>query len=143
MIIPPQSLQAGDLLLSLGKGNLSEAIRALDGGRYSHAALWTGRGVIESTLPRVVEHDLAASLSQHPREYVDAYRFRAPFDVAEVLRTARSYLERPYARGDLLLGALVITTSTLLPKHEWRLRFLVGACQLDSFLSISKRGADD
>ncbi len=58
-------VEIGDVLLSCGRGELSRAIRLLDGGDYSHAALCVnlderdGPKIVESTRKGVVENPLA------------------------------------------------------------------------------------
>ena len=138
--IASHDLRAGDILLSVGVGRTSEAIRAFDGGKYSHAALWTGESIIESTTPDVVKHTLEASLAAHPRRYVDAYRHEqlgAP--AAQVVAAAERYVNRPYAFGDLALAALVIGTTSWLPTTASQERALLGACELNRFLDLRRR----
>src|SRR4051812_36350039 len=98
-------LEPGDILLSLGEGKISRAIQALDGGLYSHAALWAGEGILESTLPNVLEHPLNVSLNKHGRVYVDVYRHQgAAGKRSRIVEEARKFVGRPYASGELLLG---------------------------------------
>jgi hypothetical protein len=72
-------VEKGDVLLSCGRGELSHAIRLLDGGDYSHAAICVniderdGPKIVESTRKGVVENPLAPDVSG--QEYVDVYRF--------------------------------------------------------------------
>jgi hypothetical protein len=141
--IQQPDLHPGDVLLSLGDGRTSDAIRQFDGGRYSHAALWTGDGVIESTTPRVVEHSLDRSLSDHPRRYVDVFRCAA-LDAPQrssVVTAARTYADRRYAYEHLALGALVIATSAWLPSEEHQLRWLMQACDIHQFLKLDRATA--
>jgi hypothetical protein len=138
--IPAHQLRAGDVLLSVGVGKTSEAIRAFDGGRYSHAALWTGESVIESTTPNVVKHALEVSLAAHPRLYVDVYRHNGLHGrEAEVVAAAGRYVDRPYAYGDLALAALVIGTTAWLPTTASQESALLGACELNRFLDLGRR----
>jgi hypothetical protein len=138
--IRQSDLCAGDVFLSLGEGKTSEAIRQFDGGRYSHAALWTGESVIESTTPRVIEHSLEQSLAAHPREYVDVFR-RAGLEHEQrssIVVEARRYTDRRYAFEHLALGVLVIATSTWLPNEESQLKWLTQVCDIHRFLKLDR-----
>jgi Permuted papain-like amidase enzyme, YaeF/YiiX, C92 family len=128
-------LQPGDILLSLGDSEISQAIQGLDGGAYSHAALWTGTTVIESTLPRVAEYPLDVSLEQHARVYVDVCRHRSSGAWTEAaVREARTFVGRPYAHGDLVMGALIVATSSWIPSKQWQVKFLMDACGFNFFM---------
>jgi hypothetical protein len=130
-------LQPGDVLLSLGIGKTSAAIKALDGGKYSHAALWTGAAVIESTTPCVHEHSLEESLEKHPREYVDAYRYRGAIDagaLGRVIDAARTYVDRAYSYGDLVLCASLMAIASTLPKRG-QVKLLKEACEFAHFMT--------
>lgn len=129
------ALEPGDVLLSLGQGNVSAAIQALDGGKYSHAAIWSGECVIESTTPRVVEHSLQTSLGAHPRRYIDVYRHRrASARAATAVERARESLGNAYGRGDLVLLALLLSTSKWVPSRPAQLSFLLQGCRLNQFV---------
>jgi hypothetical protein len=123
-------LQPGDLLLSMGKDSTAVAVRSLTGGLYSHCSIWTGRSVIESTAPRVMERSLAQSLQHHPRLYVDVYRYRHAIAGDEVVAAARRYVDRPYSYGDLFLGAAVLATCARFPHRKAQVRALRAACVL-------------
>jgi hypothetical protein len=129
-------LRPGDVLLSLGTGTTSEAIRMLDGGEYSHAALWTGSTVIESTTPCVMERTFAKSLADHDRAYVRAYRHRKCHGerAALVISGAREYVDRTYSYGDLFLCASLMAVASYLPTKA-QLSFLKQACEVAHFLS--------
>jgi hypothetical protein len=132
-------LEPGDVLLSLGASKTSAAIRALDGGSYSHAALWTGEGIIESTTPEVIQHSLDQSLELHPRVYVDAFRHKTIGSRgAAVVTEARRYAGRPYAYGDLFISALLMSTTAWRPTSGWQLAVLTSGCQLNHFLKLDK-----
>jgi hypothetical protein len=137
LVISEKDLAAGDVLLSTGKSTTSLAIRTLDGGRYSHAALWTGDAVLESITPCVVERPLTASVAQ--QLYVDVYRYRDLGDRRDaVVRAGRRYVGRAYSFGDLALAAFLIATSTWIPKGEWQIRFLLDACELNRFFALDR-----
>ncbi|MDR2112017.1 MAG: hypothetical protein LBQ62_02775 [Candidatus Accumulibacter sp.] len=111
------ALQAGDVLLSHGGGTISNVIRLIDGGHYSHASLYDGEEIIEAGPCCVVRTPLETGIQE--QEYVDAYRFRSvrgealsspgwPAD--PVIERAHHYLEKRarYANNPLyLLGALI------------------------------------
>ena len=137
-------LRPGDVLLSLGIGNTSTAIQALDGGDYSHAGLWTGQGVLESTMPVVVEHTLSESLRAHPRAHVRAFRHpRCMGAVAEeVVRSARTYVARKYPCGDLFLCAALIAVASRFPGRS-QLRVLQGVCETLHLLRADKASDEE
>lgn len=134
--------QPGDILLCQGLGETSEAIRVLDGGVYSHAAIWSGDAVIESTTPEVVEWPLEESLRAHPRSIVDVYRSAVPALGADVVRAARRYVGRRYSFGDLFLGA-VITVSTGAFPSEKQLSFLNFGSRFNAFLALDDEEPDE
>lgn len=117
-VLTLEQLAPGDLLLSMGVGPLSEHIRRVCGGRYSHAALACGDGrLIESTTPHVRRVTLQESLG-HPRQYVHAYRYRGsnttpglpPERGRTVVRNAEIYLDRRYSFVDLVYAYLRIVS---------------------------------
>lgn len=72
----PSDLKAGDVLLSVGEGPISEWIIKLTGGDYSHSALFDGKEVYESIKAGVVH----CSLKEHVDAQtggVDVYRFKS------------------------------------------------------------------
>ncbi len=113
--IDVSTLRPGDILLSRGFGDISDMICASDGGRYSHAALWTGESVIHATLSGVKADGLLAS--HGPQQYVDVYRFSRngeqplgsdPWPAAPVIARAQSFVGGPYAYTDLMMLALLL-----------------------------------
>lgn len=117
-IINVNDLKAGDVLLSYGDGFISDAIRLIDGGKYSHAALFDGSKIVEAGLRGVVHTPLEAEIGA--QKYVDAYRFQsdageslAPPDwpVDPIIQRAHHYLEKGtrYADNQLyLVGVLIV-----------------------------------
>lgn len=111
-------LKAGDVLLSYGDGFISDAIRLIDGGKYSHAALFDGSKIVEAGLRGVVHTPLELEIGA--QKYVDAYRFQsdtgmplAPPDwpADPVIQRAHYYLEKGtrYADNQLyLVGVLIV-----------------------------------
>jgi len=113
-----EPLQPGDVLLALGKSDLSEGIRVATDGRYSHAALWTGESVIEASLPGVQElspHEFAGK-----QRYIDAYRYRASASQRlQVVEKARAYCSvYEYSKMDLVLMSS-LQTLTLWLNDAW------------------------
>ncbi len=138
-MVLPGDLQPGDVLLSLGIGKTSTAIRMLAGGDYSHAALWSGERVIEATTPRVQEHTLEESLKNHPREYVDVFRYEAipPGKAAVVVSTARESVDTAYSYGDLFLCASLMAVASRMPRRG-QIPFLKDACEFFHFMKLDR-----
>lgn len=131
---PVDQLQVGDLLLMLGKSQLSKLIAWFGDSRYSHVSLVSAEGLlIEGIRPAVKESLLADRLAPDgPVVFVDAYRSLAtdggPLgadDRAIVLRHARSLIGTTFAQDDLVtIGLLVALRGK--PRHlpVW-LRWLI------------------
>ena len=114
---PVEQLQIGDLLLMLGKSQLSKLIAWFGDSPYSHVSLVSDNGLlIEGIRPAVQESPLAARLSPGgPVVFVDAYRSLAadgtPLGVddrATVLRHARSLIGTTFAQDDLVTIGLLV-----------------------------------
>jgi hypothetical protein len=116
-------VKKGDVLLSCGRAKYSHAIRLLDGGDYSHAAICTdldvkdGPKIIESTRIGVVENPLKPDITD--QEYVDVYRFQsdtgetfgsAAWPSQPVIRRANYYRDQKtqYAFNQLYLMSILI-----------------------------------
>jgi hypothetical protein len=128
------AVEVGDVFLSLGRGDLSAGIHRLDGGDYSHAALWSGDSVIEATLPAVREVPLAALTERS--EYVDVYRpltSRAPHVVVEA---SRRYVKRPYGAVNLAVCTLATTVTSWLPGDWSKLNVLLELGELGRMIEI-------
>jgi hypothetical protein len=69
-------LQAGDVLLSSGTDEVSELIKILTGGRYSHSAIFDGEMVIEAIDRGVGRYPLKDHIEDQ-KGGVDAYRFKS------------------------------------------------------------------
>ncbi len=116
--IDMSEVKAGDVLLSYGDDWISWAIRLLDGGDYSHAALFDGNKIVEAGLRGVVMTPLEKEVSA--QKYVDVYRFKSdsgsPFSfpdwpVEPVIQKAHYYFDKKttYANNQLfLLGFLLV-----------------------------------
>ncbi len=139
-------VKTGDILLSYGDNLLSETIRLLDGGYYSHSAICAGIDenngpmAIEATKKGVVKNSLSDDMEV--QLYVDVYRFEAdtghtfespgwPSD--PVIDRAAFYeaAEAKYAHSQLLLmGILVLVRKAplgVLPNatlRSWLDRFI-------------------
>jgi hypothetical protein len=68
--LTPAELMPADILLSRGNSHISDLIVEADRGSYSHGALWSGSGIIESTLKGGVAEQAASGNR-------DVYRFVA------------------------------------------------------------------
>ncbi len=92
-----EDLRPADILLSRGDTDISNAIVAADGGSYSHAAMWSGRGVIETALAGTGEHPFKGDR--------DVYRHRSMVASAgdAIVAAARGQLGQEYAYSELLL----------------------------------------
>ncbi|MBD9477763.1 hypothetical protein [Pseudoxanthomonas sp. PXM02] len=131
---PVEQLQVGDLLLMLGKSQLSKLIAWFGDSTYSHVSLVSADGLlIEGIRPAVKESPLADRLAPDgPVVFVDAYRSLAADggelsvdDRAAVLRHARSMIGTTFAQDDLVtIGLLVALRGK--PRHlpVW-LRWLI------------------
>lgn len=122
--ITQDDLLPGDVLLSFGTGTLSDMIRILSGGLYSHAAVWDGENVIEAT-ERGVKRD-TLQFETTAQVYVDAYRWQ-PLPPEDHQLGDPAYPSRPvtdqagaiaaagpkFAYDELLMAAFVISVSDL------------------------------
>lgn len=110
-------VKKGDVLLSYGDGWISDVIRLVDGGDYSHAALFDGKLIVEAGLRGVVATPLEKEVEA--QKYVDVYRFKSdsgsPFSppdwpVEPVTNQAHYYLDKgtKYADNQLYLVGLLI-----------------------------------
>lgn len=128
-------LKAGDILLSLGQGEVSDAIKSLDGGSYSHAGIWDGGGVIEAIWPKV--HRSAFDGCCKKARYIDVYRYENGATKAErVVTEATAFLGTKYADVDLLLATAILSVSALLPGEWSELNFVFGAEKLRGLMGM-------
>ena len=75
-LLPVSALRPGDVLLSCGTEALSILISRLDGGDYSHSAVWDGAKAVDATPDGVVRHDLQHDMDE--QWFIDAYRWHSP-----------------------------------------------------------------
>jgi hypothetical protein len=107
-------LKPGDILLSRGVGELADVICSVDGGTYSHAAVWDGERVVEATLGGIYANPIEQGLDVCP--YVDVYRFHRKgcwlgddgWSADPIQRRARCYVGDTYLYPDLLMATLVV-----------------------------------
>ncbi|GHH56393.1 hypothetical protein [Streptomyces candidus] len=108
----PDSLKAGDVLLTRGTGCISRAICLLDGSEVSHALLVLDR----DTIAEAVGQGLRTASFEQAQDKHDLVVGRtlttAPADMAPVLDVARGYLTRgaSYAHQQILLLAVLCVT---------------------------------
>jgi hypothetical protein len=117
-ILEMDEVKAGDVLLSYGDGWISDVIRLVDGGDYSHAAFFDGDKIVEAGLRGVVGTLLEKEVEA--QKYVDVFRFKSddgePFSspgwpVEPVVQRAHYYLNKgtKYADNQLyLVGVLIV-----------------------------------
>lgn len=115
-------VKAGDVLLSYGDGWISDVIRIVDGGDYSHAAFFDGNDIVEAGLRGVVITPLEREVDA--QKYVDVYRFKSdsgsPFSLPDwpvkpVIERAHYYFDKgtKYADNQLYLVGLLIVVRKL------------------------------
>lgn len=126
-ILSEQNLQKGDILLSLGTSNLSQLVKLVDGGDYSHSAIWDGECVVESTLEGVKLNSYKNYFNgKHDVQYLDLYRFMTPenqplgssgWPVEPIIKKAHEYVEKGtnYAHNELLLLGVMVALRQHLP----------------------------
>ncbi len=111
------------MLLSCGHGWLSDAIRFIDGGQYSHAGFYDGEKIIEATKAGIAAREISDDLKE--QKYIHVYRYKGDKDEHlgnadfPVLRSkATTYLESgaKFAYQQLfLLAVLAVFRRTPLP----------------------------
>ncbi len=119
-------VQPGDVLLSYGSGVLSDLIRVIDGGDYSHASYWDGGRIVEAALKGVSVRSLEDLVEL--QNYVDVWRFHS--DQGDVMGSvdwppepvserAEWYLEKPtsYANNQLYLVGVLTLYRNINPKN--------------------------
>jgi hypothetical protein len=101
--ISVSDLLPGDVLLSCGKEALSILIKRLDGGDYSHSAVWDGPSAVDATEDGFVRRELEKDIGY--QWYLDAYRWHSPAPGSTDLG-AGSYPYGPViARNDRIVDA--------------------------------------
>lgn len=118
-------LQASDVLLHMGCGDLSKLIAWTGDGLYSHAALVIDGGQLIEAAGSGVRH---ASLIERTRmlanfDYIDVFRPLRPAaedseDVARVLAASSAYLGVPYPMTSLLTLGVVCAVRNKLPGDQ-------------------------
>ena len=140
--VAPSELKPADVLLCRGDSDISLGIVELDGGSYSHAALWSGECVIESTLP-CVKRSSVEECASHSL-YIDAYRYQGLDQRSRaVVANAEAYLDRPYGTLNLGLSTLLVAVTSWMP-HEWaEMNALYGAGELARLLRLLRLVKDE
>ncbi len=118
-------LLPGDVLLHMGRGELSKLIAWVGDSAYSHAAMVIGHGELIEAATKGVRH---ASLAERTRmvaafDYVDVFRPLRPTprdsaDIAALLAAADVYLGRPYPMTSLLTLGIVCAVRNKIPGDE-------------------------
>lgn len=101
--IRKRELRPGDVLLSYGQEPLSRMIRFLGGGSYSHAALWDGTHIVETSTDDVTLVPLRCATEG--QRYVDIYRWQTLEEPVRVLGSA-GYESAPVARYGTGIGTV-------------------------------------
>jgi hypothetical protein len=136
-LIEIEALQPGDVMLSRGDSGIAAGIVELDGGRYSHAALWTGTTLLESTLPTVRESELRDA-NKHAL-FIDVYRHReASLPKLQLVAHARQWLGAPYGTLNLGLTTLIIAMSSWAPGDWAEMNTLYGFARFSRLLRFIK-----
>src|SRR5690606_10170078 len=127
--LEPTDLLPADVLLSRGDSDISTGIVELDGGTYSHAALWSGTDVLESTLPHVREAPLHVC-GQHAH-FIDVYRHvREDLPREHIVSQARTHLGKRYGTLDLGVATFTVAVSSWMPGDWAEMNSLYGSDRL-------------
>lgn len=97
-------LEPGDILLSKATRLYGWLIAGLDRSLYTHAAIWTGEGVVEAVPYCVVHWSLRESANARRRQFVDVFRWKEANRtvLGNVVACARGHEGEPYAMTDVL-----------------------------------------
>lgn len=126
--IQMSDVRAGDVLLSFGDGSISDIIRIVDGGEYSHASYFDGSRIIEAGIRGVVESSLQTLVEK--QRYVDLYRFKSDdgkwmgaegLTHVPVSKAADQYLTQGTTYADnqfYLVGMLIIARKMSITKLD-------------------------
>lgn len=102
-LFPISALRPGDVLLSCGQEALSHLIRRLDGGDYSHAAVYDGTFAVDATRKGFKRHELKDDMAE--QWYIDAYRWHSPPPDPNDLGSGQYPPKPVIARNDLIVDA--------------------------------------
>jgi hypothetical protein len=100
-------LKKADVLLTRGKGPISDVIAWSDGSKYSHTTMWSGTGVIQASSAGITHQPLEVVFEDY--KSFDVYRNHdlPPEGAQEIVKLALEELEGSYAYVELvLLGVL-------------------------------------
>jgi hypothetical protein len=119
--VPVSTLQDGDVLLYHGTAFISRMILLLDGGDYSHAAVFRANHITEALGGGITINQVAASVASC--KFVDVYRFvkdgeklgSATYPIPPLNTAIENYETHPqrYAYEQILLLALLCSTRKL------------------------------
>lgn len=110
-------LRPADVLLSRGEGVVSDLIAKNDGGKYSHGALWSGKGIVQATSAGITHTPLSGSHDVYRRHGLTEDGAR------QIVTLALAELEGRYAYGELVLLA-VLFMSGIRVRGAWGSRAL-------------------
>jgi hypothetical protein len=113
-LVTIEQLEPGDLLLSKATRLYGWLIAGLDRSLYTHAAIWTGEGVLEAVPYAVVHWSLPESVNAKRRMFVDVFRWQGadPAVLSAMVSRAREHEGKPYAMTDVLHMLHGIASST-------------------------------
>lgn len=121
-LLQPADLEAGDVLLHMGAGELSKLIAWVGDSAYSHAALVVDDGqLIEAAASGVRRAGLTARTQMtNAFHYVDVFRptratLRDTHERAALLEAVHTYIGRPYPMTSLLTLGLVCAVRNKIP----------------------------
>lgn len=146
--IPVRDVRAGDLLLSLGEGNLSALLAWNGDSAYSHAALVLNDGnLIEATTRGVSISPVADRPSDAKIVFTDVYRPvtqdgnpRTVDEMQTVASFARQFDQLPYAMDSLKQLAIFVSVRNHIPKDpmaRWIIRVALDHLDTDDRTSLT------
>lgn len=146
--IPVRELRSGDLLLSLGEGNLSALLAWNGESAYSHASLVLEDGnLIEATTRGVSISPAVDRPTDAKIVFTDVYRPVAPNgdsrsedEMHTVARYARQFDQLPYAMDSLKQLAIFVSVRNHLPKSpmaRWIIRVALDHLDKDDSSSLT------
>ncbi len=131
--VPVSAMKPGDIVLSRGQDPASDFVARLDGGIYSHAAVWTGEAIVEAIPDGVQARPLQKTFDE--QAFVDVYRWKKSVAGKELHLGDEGYPAQPvvdcamaiaqehmvYSFDELILGAIIIWTSKMPANKDLRI----------------------